>query len=147
MILADVVFVVDALGVWLVESVADACRNRLTPLIAGSELERAVHKSVKAAVERTVDELAPDCATRAQELALVVNEVLGLPAAPPPGQATLLEDVQAGVAARLAVLDDPGRTGGMSSAELLGVSVGLLTQKLTGHFVAEVITWGTRRSA
>jgi NB-ARC domain-containing protein len=145
-ILADVIFVVDALGVWLVESVADACRKRLTPLIVGSELERAVYKSVKAAVERTVDELSPDGAAQAQELALVVGEVLGQPTESPlVGQATLLEDVQAGVATRLAVLDDPELTGvQLSSAELLGISVGLLTQKLTGNFVAEIINRGAR---
>ena len=47
------------------------------------------------------------------------------------GQATLLEALQAGIAGKLTVLDDPDITGaGQSSAELLGVQSGVLAETL-----------------
>ena len=61
------------------------------------------------------------------------------------GQATLLEALQAGIAGKLAVLDDPGITGtGQSSAELLGVPGGVLAETLAGHLVREIMVRGSR---
>jgi hypothetical protein len=62
-----------------------------------------------------------------------------------PWGATLLEALQAGVAGQLAVLDDASLTGtGRSSAEVLGLSVRTLTDKLTGHLVREIVVRGSR---
>ena len=61
------------------------------------------------------------------------------------GQATLLEALQAGIADKLAVLDDPDITGtGQSSAELLGVPGGVLAETLAGHLVREIMVRGSR---
>ena len=61
------------------------------------------------------------------------------------GQGTLLEALQAGIAARLAVLDDPDATGtGQSSMGLLGVSAGVLTETLAGHLVYEITVRGAQ---
>lgn len=60
------------------------------------------------------------------------------------GQATLLEALQAGIAERLAVLDDADVTGtGRSSAELLGVPGGVLAETLAGHLVRETMVRGS----
>jgi hypothetical protein len=58
---------------------------------------------------------------------MVVSEVFGepMPDSPLAGEATLLQALQAGIAEKLAVLDDAALTGtGQSSAEVLGVSGG-----------------------
>jgi hypothetical protein len=67
--------------------------------------------------------------------------------APVPGMSwgsTILETLQGGIAGQLAVLDDASLTGtGESSAEILGVSVGTLSDKLTGHLVREIMVRGS----
>jgi hypothetical protein len=50
---AEVVFVADALGAWLVEQLADAGRKKLTELIFGTEQERALRHAADAAVSAT----------------------------------------------------------------------------------------------
>jgi Tetratricopeptide repeat len=78
---------------------------------------------------------------------MVVSEVFREPTtdAAVARQATLLEALQAGVADRLAVLDDPGITGtGQSSAELLGLPGGALAETLAGHLVREIMIRGSR---
>ena len=61
------------------------------------------------------------------------------------GQATLLGALQAGIAGRLAVLDDPDITGtGQSSAELLELPGGVLAETLAGHLVREIMARGSR---
>ncbi len=60
------------------------------------------------------------------------------------GQATLLEALQAGIAERLAVLDDAAVTGtGQSSAEVLGLPDVVLTETLAGHLVREIMVRGS----
>ena len=71
---------------------------------------------------------------------MVISEVFSqpVPDAPPPGQATLLEGLQAGIARQLAVLDNASLTGTeMSSAGVLGIQTGELAEKLTGHLLQE----------
>ena len=48
-------FVADAFGVWLVEQLADAGRNKLTELILGSEQERALRRAADVAVWTTAE--------------------------------------------------------------------------------------------
>ena len=77
----------------------------------------------------------------------MVSQVFGepLPAVPQAGEATLLEILQAGIARQLAVLDDAGITGtGQSSADLLGLSVSVLAERLASHLVREIVFRGSR---
>jgi hypothetical protein len=139
------VFVADDLASWLVGALADAGRRRLITWARGSDQEHALKQAATAAVQLTAAELYPEEGERAEELAMVVNQVFStpVPAATSAGQETLLEAIQAGVAGQLAVLGDASLTGtGRSSADLLGVSAGELAQKLTGHLVGEVMIRG-----
>jgi hypothetical protein len=54
-----VVFIADALGVWLVEQLADASRKRITEVLLGSEQERALRRAAHAAVLATAEETSP----------------------------------------------------------------------------------------
>ena len=137
-------FVVDDLVGWLVGLLADADRKKLTALVLGTDQERALRPAVEAAVEATAAQLAPS-GERAEQLARAVGEVFRDPPRPAlAGQATLLEALQAGIAATLAVLEDPDATGtGQSSAELLGVPGGVLGETLAGHLVHEITVRGS----
>src|SRR5215467_2903169 len=128
---AGVAFVVDDLLAWLVGLVADAGRKKLTALVLGTDQERALRRAVEAAVEATAAELVSSD-EQAERLAMAVGEVFrGPQEVALAGRGTLLEALQAGIAARLAVLDDPAVTGsGRSSMELLGVPRGALAQTL-----------------
>jgi len=142
-----VVFVTDALGAWLVGLLADASRKKLTTLVLGTDQQRALRQAAVAAVERTAEQLTPAGGEQAEQLAIVVGEVFREPTtdAAVAWQVTLLEALEAGVADRLAVLDDPDITGtGQSSAELLGVPGSLLAQTLAGHLVRQIIIRGSR---
>lgn len=91
-------------------------------------------------------ELDPSGGGQAGQLAMVVSEVFRDPApdAWMRGQATLLEALQAGIAERLAVLDDAAVTGtGQSSAEVLRVPGSRLAQTLAGHLVREIMVRGS----
>ena len=128
-------FVVDDLLAWMVGLVADAGRKKLVTLVLGTDQERALRKAVGAAVEGTVAQLAPS-AGEADQLATLVGEAFrGRRGVALAGQGTLLEALQAGVAARLAVLDDPDATG--MGRPSLGVPAGALAQTLAGHLVHE----------
>ena len=138
-------FVVDDLLGWLVGLVADAGRKKLVTLVLGTDQERALRSAVEAAVAATAAQLAPS-AEQADQLAMAVGEVFrGAPKVALAGQGTLLEALQAGIAARVAVLDDPAATGtGRSSMELLGVPGGVLAQTLAGHLVHEITVRGAQ---
>jgi Tetratricopeptide repeat len=143
---AGVVFVADDLAAWLVGVLADAGRRNLTRLVLGSEQERALRQAAAAAIESTAMELDPLGGGQAGQLAMVVSEVFRDPApdARMVEQATLLEALQAGIAKRLAVLDDAAVTGtGQSSAEVLGVPGNVLAQTLAGHLVREIMVRGS----
>ena len=75
---------------------------------------------------------------------MVVDHVFRAPVPGMPWGSTILETLQEGTAGQLAVLDDASLTGtGESSAENLGVSVGTLSDKLTGHLVREIMVRGS----
>jgi hypothetical protein len=136
------VFVVDDLLGWLVGLLADAGRKKLVTLVLGTDQERALHKAVGAAVEGTVAQLAPS-AGEADQLATLIGEAFrGRRGVALAGQGTLLEALQAGVAARLAVLDDPDATG--MGRPSLGVPAGALAQTLAGHLVHEITLRGAQ---
>jgi len=142
-----VVFVADDLGAWLVGLLADAGRKKLTSLVLGTDQQRALRQAAVAAVERTAGQLAPSGDERAEQLAMVVGEVFREPTpdAAVARQATLLEALQAGIADKLAVLNDRDVTGtGQSSAELLGVPGGVLAETLAGYLVREIMVSGSR---
>ena len=139
------VFVVDDLLGWLIGLLADAGRKKLVTRALGTDQERALRPAVKAAVEATAAQLARSD-EQAERLALAVGEVFrDAPKVTLAGQRTLLEALQAGTAARLAVLDDPDATGtGQSSMELLGVPAGALAETLPGHLVHEITVRGAQ---
>jgi hypothetical protein len=140
-----VVFVADALGGWLVGLLADAGRKKLVTLVLGTDQQRALRPAVKAAVEATAAQLAPSD-EQAERLAMTVGEVFrDAPKVTLARRKTLLEALQAGIAARLAVLDDPDATGtGQSSMELLGIPAGALAETLAGHLVHEITVGGAQ---
>jgi tetratricopeptide (TPR) repeat protein len=141
------VFVADDLAAWLVGLLADAGRKKLTSLVLGSEQERALRAAGTAAVQLTVGELRPGDAERAGQVALVISQVFGepVPAKALAGQGTVLEALQAGIAAQLTVLDDASLTGtGQSPADVLGLRGGVVAATLTGHLVREIVARGAR---
>jgi hypothetical protein len=140
-----VVFVVDDLLGWLVGLVADAGRKKLVTLVWGTDQERALRKAAGAAVEATAAQLAPS-AGQVDQLATVVGEAFrGRRGVALAEQGTLLEALQAGVAARLAVLDDSDATGTRRpSLELLEVEAGVLAQTLAGRLVHEITVRGAQ---
>jgi hypothetical protein len=141
------VFVADELGAWLVGLLADAGRKKLAAFMLGDDQERALRSAAAAAVQATVFELYPNDAVRAEELTMVISQVFAepVPAGPLAGHDTVLEALQAGVAGQLAVLDDVELTGtGRSSAEVLGVSVTVLAEKLTAHLRWQIVARAAR---
>jgi uncharacterized protein YidB (DUF937 family) len=144
--MAGMAFVADDLVAWLVGKLADAGSQRLITWAFGSDQERALRRAATAAVQLTAAELRPEGGEPAEELTEVVNQVFGEPLpAVQAGQATLLEMLQAGITRQLAVLDDAGITGmGQSSAEILGLSAGVLAERLASHLVREITFRGSR---
>jgi len=141
------VFVADDLGAWLVSSFADAGRRKITTLVVGSEQDRALRQAATAAVQETASELRPGSAARATELARVVSQVFDVPATASLSarDGTVLEGLQAAIAARLTVLDDASLTGiGESSAEVLGVRGDVIAQRLTSHLVRQIVARGAQ---
>ena len=139
--------VADDLVAWLIGRLADAGFKKLTTLVLGTEQQRALRQAAEAAVERTAEQLAPSGGEQAEQLARAIGKVFRDPApdAAVAGQATLLEALQAGIAGKLAVLDDPDITGtGQSPAELPGVKGGVLAETLAGHLVQEIMVRGSR---
>lgn len=143
----SVVFVADDLAAWLTGLLADAGRKKLTTLVLGTDQERALRSAATVAVQRTAGELCPDDEEQAGNVALVISQVFGepAPAAPLAGDETMLERLQARIAGQLAALDDISLTGtGQSSADVLGVRVTELAEKLTAHLLQEIAVSGSR---
>jgi hypothetical protein len=142
-----VVFVADDLAAWLIGRLADAGFKKLTTLVLGTEQQRALRQAAAAAVERTAEQLAPSGGEQAEQLARAIGKVFRDPApdAAVARQATLLEALQAGIAGKLAMLDDPDITGaGQSSAKLPEVQGSVLAETLAGHLVREIMVRGSR---
>ena len=141
------VFVADDLGAWLIFILAEAGRKKLATWVLGSEQERALRPAAMAAVQRTATELCPGDDGRAEQLAMVVNQVFDEPVASAPlaDHATVLEALQAGIAGQMSVLDDASLTGtGRSSVDVAGVLSPVLAQTLTGHLLSEIVIRGAR---
>jgi hypothetical protein len=148
--LLSMAFIAEAFAAWLVERVADAGQNRLATWLLGSEQQRALQQAATAAIQHTVQQLrsvpTTDDTQGAEHLARIIDHVFQQ--APTPAEslaehATLLEGLQARVAARLDVLDDADLTGtGQSSAALLGISVPALADLLTSKLVREIVARG-----
>jgi hypothetical protein len=110
-------FVADDLVAWLIGLLADAGFKKLTTLVRGTDQQRALRQAAAAAVERTAEQLALPGGGQAEQLAGAIGRVFRDPApdAAVAVQATLLEVLQAGIADKLAVLDEPDITGARQS--------------------------------
>ncbi len=140
-------FVAGVFAQWLLERLADAGRSRLTRFLLGDEQERALRAAANRAIRLTAEDFYPVNDPRVEQMAMVIDQVFSnsAPVAPMVGHATLLQALQAGVAAQVSPLGDANLTGtGSSSAELLGVSAAALNEKLIGHLLREVVSRGAR---
>ena len=139
------VFVADDLGAWLIGLLAEAGRKKLTALALGSDQQRALRKAAADAVRDTATEMNLS-AEQARRLAMVIRKAFCKPVqyAPLAGSVTILEVLQAGVVRQLAVPDDARRAAaGQSSVEVLGVPGAVLSEKLTGHLMREIMLRGS----
>lgn len=144
---ADVVFVVDAFGAWLVEQLADAGRKKLAEFILGDDQDRALRQAANSAIRTTADEVSPSDSSRAEQVAMVIGQVFSdsRPDALDAGPVMLLEGLYKGITRQLTVLDDASVTGtGQSSSDVLGVTGAVLADKLTTHLIREILTRGSR---
>ena len=134
------VFVVDDLVAWLIGRLADAGYQKLTTLVRGSPQERALKQAVKSAVQATADEIGPIDNEEAGQLAQLISGAFSkpLPATLLPRKLTRLEQLYAGIAQQLSVLDD----GGQPSGGRLGVPVSEVAVRLTDHLVEEITNRG-----
>jgi Tetratricopeptide repeat len=139
-------FVVDDLGAWLVGLLADAARRRLTTWVLGSDQERALRQAANAAVQQTLDQFSPAGDEQARQLTTAIRKALKKPemAAPQTGQMTLLEALQASIAAQLAVLDTSPTGIGQPATDVRGVSGAELAHSLTSHLMREIVLRGSR---
>ena len=140
------VFVADDLGAWLVGLLADAARRRLTTWVLGSDQERALRQAANAAVQQTLDQFSPAGDEQARQLTTAIRKALKKPemAAPQTGQRTLLEALQASIAAQLAVLDISLTGIGQPAADVRGVSGAALANSLASNLVQEIMLRGSR---
>jgi hypothetical protein len=139
------VWLADDFAAWLVAQLADAGRRKLTGLVLGDEFDRALGRAATAAITATARDLRGDDAAEAEFLAAALSEIFAAPVPAARGRGTVLEALQAGIAAQLAVLDDPGLTGsGRSAAAELGVSSGAAAPGLTGHLLNEIVSRAAR---
>ena len=140
------VFVADDLGAWLVGLLADAARRRLTTWVLGSEQERALRQAANAAVQQTLDQFSPAGDEQARQLTTAIRKALKKRemAAPQTGQRTLLEALQASIAAQLAVLDTSLTGIGQPAADVRGVSGAALANSMASNLVQEIMLRGSR---
>jgi hypothetical protein len=73
------VFVADDLAAWLTGLLADTSRKKLTALVLGTELERALRSAATTAVRLTAQELRPGGDEQAEHVALVISQVFSKP--------------------------------------------------------------------
>jgi hypothetical protein len=143
-------FIADDLAAWLITLVADGARRRLTALVLGDELDRALHGAARAAIERTAADVCPDDDGRAQHAAAVINEVFRAPVSEAllMQHTAMLKALETGIASQLAVLDDASLTDtGVSPADVLGFPASVLADKLTSHLVQQIGIRATRNGA
>lgn len=138
-----VAFVVDDLGAWLVGLLADAGRRKLVAVVLGDEQRRALHQACRAALTATAADLWRAMPRKRMSSRWSRARSSGHPRRSPPGEHdTVLEDLRAGIAAQLAVLDYAGATTepGWSSADALGISAAEVAETLASRLVRE-ISW------
>jgi len=142
----SVVFVADDLGAWLVGFLAETGRKKLTALVLGTGQERALQSTATAAVRLTAEQLCPDDAQHAEQVALVISQVFRqpVPAESPTGRETVLEALRAAISGQLAVLDDASTGTGQSSADVLGIPAAIITAELMEHLLREITSRGQR---
>jgi hypothetical protein len=145
------VFVAEAFAGWLFGQLADAGRKRLGGWLLGSDQQRALQQAATVAIWATARQLratpaATDDVQGPDHLARIIDHVFQEPLDPAESlaeHATLLQGLQAGMTARLAVLGNAEITGtGESSAGLLGISVPTLTDLLVRQLLRELVTGG-----
>ena len=136
----------EALGSWLLGQFADAAGKRLGAGLLGGEQERALRAAGQVAIMRAARELRPGASGEdAEHVARVIDQVFRIPvsAAPLEEHATLLQALQAGITAQLAVLGDATLTGtGQSSAQVLDLPVERVTETLTSGVIREILLGG-----
>lgn len=138
--------IADAFASWLIGLVLDEGRKRLILWILGTEQERALRQAAHVAIQRTARELSFDD-ERAAQIEMVIGQVFAqpVPRAALAENATILEAILTGIGGQLAVLADVEVTGaGQSSAELLGLSVRELSEKLATYLLQEILDRGAR---
>jgi len=130
------VFGVDNLVGWLIGRLLDAGYQKLATRVRGSDQARALRKAVEAAVQATVAEIGLSDPVEAEQAAEQINTAFRHrePIPLPPGQPTLLEALQAGIASQLRVVDDAGQP----AWNWPGVPVSEVAAELTGHLVRQI---------
>jgi hypothetical protein len=130
------VFGVDNLVGWLIGRLLDAGYQKLATRVRGSDQARALRKAVEAAVQATVAEIGLSDPVEAEQAAEQINKAFRhrVPIPLPPGQPTLLEALQAGIALQLRVVDDAGQP----AWNWPGVPVSEVAAELTGHLVRQI---------
>jgi hypothetical protein len=136
------VLVVDDLLGWLIGRLAEAGYQRLATRLLGSEQARALKAAVTAAVPAAVAEIGLSDPVEAEQAAEQINKAFRRrePVPLPPGQPTLLEALQAGIAWQLRVVSDAGQPAG----SLPGVPVSEVAAKLTAHLVRQIQIRGSQ---
>jgi tetratricopeptide (TPR) repeat protein len=131
------VFVVDDLSAWLIGALADEGLTRLTNLVVGEPLDRAMKAAIRRAVGSTTAELCPGDSERADDLGDLINKRFKKrkPDLPLRGHDTVLEALRASVASQLTSLS--GEQG-----QILGVSVAVLADKLSEQLIQEIEVTG-----
>ena len=116
------------------------------PLVAAlrSDVE-SVRSAATAAVWLTAEEICLGSNEKTEDIALVISHVFSEPIqfAPVAQHETVIEALQEGIAGQLAVLDNVSLTGtGQSSADVIGVAGEIITEKLSGHLLREIVIRG-----
>jgi Tetratricopeptide repeat len=136
------VFVVDDLLGWLIGRLADAGYQKLATVVRGSDQARALKAAVTAAVQAAVAEIGLSDPVEAEQAAEQINKAFRRrePVPLPPGQSTLLEALQVGIAWQLRVVNDAGQPAG----SLPGVTVSEVAAKLAAHLVRQIQIRGSQ---
>jgi tetratricopeptide (TPR) repeat protein len=140
-------FIADDLGAWLIGLMADAGWKWAKTLVLGTDQQRALRSAAAAAIQLTATEVHADNEESAQHLARVIDQVFheSVPSATAAGETTLLEALQARIAAQLAVLDDADLTAvGEPASAWLGVPGAVLAGLLTDYLLREIRFGGAR---
>ncbi|TWF73384.1 hypothetical protein [Kitasatospora viridis] len=142
------VLLADGFSAWLVATMADAGRKKLSQFFSGTDEQgRALRSAAAAAIQLTVYELCPGDEEAAEHLARVINELFEAPTRGGARDAdvTASQALEAAIGAQLAVLDDASMTGvDQSAADSLGVSAGELTARLYERLCQQIVLLGSR---